>query len=418
MNSSLVVIFLALPLAAQNCLLTDDPGLTVDQSASLQHCLDSAADYSTVLISTSGKPGSMPHVRLDRTVKLNGRYTLSVECPGGHFLGPTNAPGFYWGGVDGGTMVNASGSSGLRLFQHCNFFSGLPRNAGSTGGANILIDIDTSKTVGSSVTTTDDTLDDLGLTANGMNPSFVGIRFSASGDANVEAMRVTNSRIQCSTTTDWNATVGIGIYIAGYTFDALRHRYSDNKFLYCAQGIRGLYGLPDIGPTNHFQSNRVCITALATPLRVHDNDAENCGQFFVGGGEGIIIESNRIAACRPAANQSCISVHGSLISRGNLFNALIGIPIAATAGTQLLSEGDSFPDYKLFLAGAKTFYQFEAKLLGYSFGISVMGGNQSVVFSCNHNNQLPAQGAFVLCADGYLNKLQLSEHGGTFKNVP
>ena len=149
MNSLLALISLTLHLAAQTCLLTDDPSLTVDQSASLQHCLNTAADYSTVLVSTSGKPGSMPHVRLDHTINLNGRYTLSVECPGGHFLGPTNAPGFYWGGADGGTMVNASGSSELRLFQHCNFFSGLPRNAGGPGGANILIDIDTSRTVGS-----------------------------------------------------------------------------------------------------------------------------------------------------------------------------------------------------------------------------------------------------------------------------
>jgi hypothetical protein len=56
MNSLLVLIFLTPPLVAQTCLLTDDPSLTVDQSACLQHCLNSAADYSTVLVSTSGKP--------------------------------------------------------------------------------------------------------------------------------------------------------------------------------------------------------------------------------------------------------------------------------------------------------------------------------------------------------------------------
>ncbi len=416
MNKVLLTLSLiGVPLAAQTCALVDNPALTIDQSAALQSCIDSAPDYSTVSISMAQFQGRMPHVRLDRTIRVNGRYNLAIECSGGHTMS-AGAPGFYWGGLDGATVLNTSGSSAVRI-EHCNFFSGLPVNAGGTGGANILIDVDISSTVSSNVTTTDHTYNDLGLSANGMNPNFTAIRFSASGDANVEAMRVTNSRIQCSTTTDGNAVVGYGIYIAGYTFDALRHRYGDNKIQYCDQAIRALYGLPDIG-NNHFQTNKVCVQALASPIRIHDNDSENCGQFFIGEGNTVIIESNRIAACRPPAGKGCIDLHGSLISRGNSFDSLIGLPM--TNGVNLLSEGDSYPDYNQFLAGAQTFYQFEAKLLGVPTGISVMGGNQggnAIVFSCNHgNNQLKAPGVFVLCADGYLNQLQVSQDGKPFKS--
>ena len=111
-----------------------------------------------------------------------------------------------------------------------------------------------------------------------------------------------------------------------------------------------------------------------------------------------------------------------MISRGNLFNALLGMPIRSPGnGTHLLSEGDIFPDYNQFLAGAGTFYQFEAKALNWGFGVSVMGGNQggnAVVFSCNHgNNPLIAPNVFVLCADGYLGKLQVSEPGKIFKSL-
>src|SRR5258708_35403562 len=420
MNKVLLTLSLmAAPLAAQTCALADNPALTIVQSAALQSCIDSAPDYSTVSISMAQFQGRMPHVRLDRTIRVNGRYNLAIECSGGHTMS-AGAPGFYWGGLDGATVLNTSGSSAVRI-EHCNFFSGLTVNAGGTGGAYILIEGDISSTVSSNVTTTDHTYNDLGLSANGMNPNFTAIRFSASGDANVEAMRVTNSRIQCSTTTDGNAVVGYGIYIAGYTFDALRHRYGDNKIQYCDQAIRALYGLPDIG-NNHFQTNKVCVQALASPIRIHDNDSENCGQFFTGEGNTIIIESNRIAACRPPAGQGCIDTAGAVISRGNLFNALTGIPIRSSSNVrQLISEGDVFPDYDQFLKGAATFYQFEAKAMNWAFGISVMGGNQggnATVFDCNHgNNELKAAGVFVLCADGSLRQLQLSQDGQSFKSV-
>jgi hypothetical protein len=414
-----IVLFLSLPIAAQTCVLNDDPGLTVDQSAALQGCINSATDYSTISIVANGAPGHAPHVRVDQTISVNGRYNLAIECPGGHAMS-TGAPGFYWGGPDGGTVLNTSGSSAVRI-QHCNLFSGLPQNAGGTGGADILIDADISSTVGSHVTTTEHLYDDLGLSANGMNPNFVAVRFSASGDANVEFMRVTNSHIQCSTTTDRDAATGKGIYIAGYTFDAIRHQYSGNNIGYCEYAIRALYGMPDIG-NNHFQTNKVCVQAMASPIRIHDNDSENCGQFFLGQVNTLLVESNRIAACRPPVGQGCIESTGAVISRGNLFNALVGMPIRSSSnGIHLLSEGDVFPDYNQFLAGAGTFYQFEAKALNGGSAISVMGGNQgsnASVFSCNHGNSpLVAPSVFVLCADGSLGKLQVSEPGKTFKSL-
>ena len=176
MKIFLLLCFLSLPVAAQNCFLNDYPGLTKDQSATLQECINSAADYSTISIAMTGTPGRMPHVRVNRTIRVNGRYNLAIECPGGHTMS-AGAPGFYWGGSDGGTVLNTSGSSAIRI-EHCNFVSGLPSNAGGTGGANILIDVDISSTVGSTVTTTEHAYDDLGLSANGMNPDFVAIRFS------------------------------------------------------------------------------------------------------------------------------------------------------------------------------------------------------------------------------------------------
>ena len=169
----------------------------------------------------------------------------------------------------------------------------------------------------------------------------------------------------------------------------IRHNYSGNNIGYCGQAIRVLYGLPDIG-NNHFQTNKVCVQALASPIRIHDNDSENYGKFFKGEGDTVIIESNRIAACRPPAGQGCIQTAGALISRGNLFNALVVLSVRG--------EG-----YEL------------------GFGISVMGGNQggsATVFDCNRgNNGLEALNVIVLCANGYINKLQVSENGYAFQNV-
>src|SRR5258708_28258468 len=75
--------------------------------------MDSAADYSTISIAMTGTPGRMPHVRVDQTIRVNGRYNLAIECPGGHTMS-AGAPGFYWGGVDGATVLNTSGSSAVR----------------------------------------------------------------------------------------------------------------------------------------------------------------------------------------------------------------------------------------------------------------------------------------------------------------
>jgi hypothetical protein len=388
-------------LAAQTCNLTDDPALILDQSAALQACINGARDYSTITFGST-----MPHVRVNQTIRINGRFNLAIECPGGHAMS-AGAPGFYWGGASGGTLLNTSGSSAVRI-EHCNLFS--------QDGSNILIDADISSTVGSNVTTTEHLYNDLGLTAFAANPNFVAIRFSASGDANVEAMRVTGTRIQCQ------GNQGIGIYIAGYTFDAIRHRYSDNQINNCSQGIRALYGLPTI-TSNHFQSNLIDITALAGPIHIADNDSENASQFFVGSaGTALIVESNRIAACHPPTGQGCINISGSLISRGNTFNALSGMPFWSNSnGIGLLSEGDNFSDYQQFLVGAHSFYQFEARMTGYGIGTVIGGfqGGSAIVFSCNHGlaGQASAPGVFVVCADDYLNKLQVSEDGGAFKNV-
>src|SRR5260370_36105445 len=154
MNKVLLTLSLiGVPLAAETCALVDNPALIIDQSAGLPSCIDSAPDYSTVSISMAQFQGRMPHVRLDRTIRVNGRYNLAIECSGGHTMS-AGAPGFYWGGLDGATVLNTSGSSAVRI-EHCNFFSGLPANACAPRGAHIPLHLDLSGTVSSNLPPTD-----------------------------------------------------------------------------------------------------------------------------------------------------------------------------------------------------------------------------------------------------------------------
>src|SRR6266566_735007 len=148
-----ILAFFASAVYGQTCIFADDPNLVIDQSATLQGCINSALDYSTINV-TDPTRSHAPHVRINQTIRINGRHSLAIECPGGHAMS-AGAPGFYWGGPDGGTMVNTRGST-VRI-EHCNFFAGLH----SSGGANVLIDADISATVG--VTAIEHRYSDLGL---------------------------------------------------------------------------------------------------------------------------------------------------------------------------------------------------------------------------------------------------------------
>jgi hypothetical protein len=305
-------------------------------------------------------------------------------------------------------MVNASGSAGLRIFEHCSFWP--------QATASIVFDVDISKTVKSTVTTTDDDFNDIGINNQGKNPDFIGFRFSESGDANVEAMRITNSTIFCAGGPHLDNAMGVGIRISDVTFDALRHRYSDNKINLCSEAIHAANGLPDIG-SNAFQSNTKCVTATGSPIRIHDNDSENCGQFFVGGGNtAVIIESNRIAACQPSAELGCINLHGSVISRGNSFDNIGGdhIPINSTGGTYLLSEGDAIPDVNTFVAGITDpthgFYHSEVKLHGQGPYYFTQGGGNAIVYGCDHYENNPWKvnnNTQYICNDSYDDRLKV-----------